>query len=271
MIDHALKYAAQGFAVFPCWPRTKKPATRRGFYEATTNPAALRRWFSGVQQYNIAVRTGMASHCWILDVDDPASLENVVAKYGPLPLTRQSQASRGVHYWWRTDVPVFCGNSRIAAGLDVKGDGGFIMVPPSVHPNGSIYRWLNDAPLVVAPDWLLALARKRPEPNLVLERSSRKHNGPPGSYGAAALESEIKALASAPRGTRNPQLNCTSFRLHQLVAGDELSRDEVEACLIEACKANGLWADDGPRQVMATIRSGACAGLQHPRARGPRE
>jgi hypothetical protein len=89
----------------------------------------------------------------------------------------------------------------------------------------------------------------------------------PGAYGAAALRGEIAALANTAPGNRNNQLNRASFSLHQLVAGGELVAGEVEQALIDAATANGLLADDGLRQCMATIKSGGSAGLLHPRSR----
>jgi hypothetical protein len=69
-ISAALEYAALGFSVFPCRNRSKEPALARGFYSATTNPATLRRWFGGSAEYNIAIRTGVASRIMVLDIDE---------------------------------------------------------------------------------------------------------------------------------------------------------------------------------------------------------
>jgi putative DNA primase/helicase len=74
----------------------------------------------------------------------------------------------------------------------------------------------------------------------------------------------------ASSGLRNHELNRTSFRLHQLVAGAELHGDDVRRRLIEAATANGLIAENGLRAVRATIDSGATAGLKSPRDRGGR-
>jgi len=74
-------------------------------------------------------------------------------------------------------------------------------------------------------------------------------------------------IAAGPGG-RNSALNRASFRLHQLVAGGEIDRSECEDRLIAACRSNGLVADDGLPSVVATLRSGARAGLRHPRSRG---
>ncbi len=72
---------------------------------------------------------------------------------------------------------------------------------------------------------------------------------------------------TAPGG-RNHALNRAAFALFQLVAGGELDRDEVIEHLIDACHRNGLVKDDGLPSVVATIRSGESAGMQHPRSRG---
>jgi len=71
-ISLVLDYAALGFQVFPLKPRSKEPATRRGFYEATNNPATLRRYFGGSYPYNIGIRTGIVSGAWVFDVDGEA-------------------------------------------------------------------------------------------------------------------------------------------------------------------------------------------------------
>jgi hypothetical protein len=271
----ALDYAAAGLAVFPCSFRTKVPAgliARHGCYSATTNPETIRRWFGGSVEYNIAIRTGLASGAWVLDADDRhngfASLGELEHLHGPLPLTRQAQSANGRHWYWKATGPISNSNDgRVGPGLDVKGDGGYIMAPPSVHPDGPVYAWINDEPLAVAPDWLVRLTRKPPPPPIALPQ--RTHNGPPGAYGAAALQREIEVLAHTAPGSRNHALNRASFCLHQLVAGGELDGTDVERELLAAATANGLMVDpaDGAKSVIRTIRSGARAGLQHPRSR----
>jgi hypothetical protein len=232
----------------------------------------IRRWFGGTVRYNIAIRTGLASGAWVLDVDHRhggfASLDALEQQHGRLPPTRRCKTANGVHLWWRaTGGPIQCSESRVGEGLDVKADGGYVMAPPSVHPDGPIYAWDNDESLATAPDWLIKLTRKpAPAP---FKLPPRTHNGPPGAYGAAALQREIEALANTPKRQRNIALNKASFCLHQLVAGGELDGADVERELLAAADANGLMADpdDGPRKVLATIRSGMRAGLQHRRSR----
>jgi hypothetical protein len=69
LLQAALDYAARGFMVFPILPTSKAPACRRGFKDATTNPATIRRWWIAQPDYNIAIATGLISRVWIFDVD----------------------------------------------------------------------------------------------------------------------------------------------------------------------------------------------------------
>jgi hypothetical protein len=276
-LQAALDYAARGLPVFPCVPRDKIPATKRGFHDATTNPGTIRRWWRATDCYNIGVRTGAGSGVWILDVDGndgAASLYALEAEHGALPATPEVITARGRHLWFKYTVPISCSTGRIGPGIDVRADGGCIMAPPSIHPTGQVYAWWTDSfDLASAPNWLLELTRKKPpsisERALAHIRPPYHHTATGEAYGRAALEYEIAELASAPNGTRNHALNRATFSLFQLVAGGELARDEVLARLIEACHLNGLMADpgDGPRKVEKTIQSGAGAGAQHPRTR----
>jgi len=273
-LSAALDLAARGFAVFPCLPGTKHPAFPGGFKNATTNPATVRRWWLANSTYNIGIATGVASGVWVFDVDADAgasSLTNLEGKHGPLPDTLTSVTSEGCHLWFCYKSPIPCSaDDRIGRGLHVRGDLGYAIAPPSIHPDGPRYRWTNNRPPTVAPEWLVRLTRKPPPKPITSKIVWPSQPGRSGTYGKAALEREITALANAPPGGRNAALNKASFRLHQLVAGGELDGNEVRSRLVAAATANGLMSDpqDGPRSVQKTIASGARAGLQHPRNRG---
>ena len=269
----ALGYAAAGLAVLPLIARSKEPAIARGFHSATTNPETIRRYWR-VPDRNIGIATGALSGVWVLDIDGDdgaASLRALEAQHGKLPATWISSTGRGWHIWLRYTGPIPSSTGRIAPSLDVKADGGYVVAPPSIHPSGRAYAWVvpPEGEPAEAPGWLVTLARKRPAPS-ISERaiaSIRRPNGKPDGYGAAALDREIAALAATAPGARNAALNRASFRLFQLVAGGELDGRDVADRLVEACHRNGLVKDDGLRAVVATIRSGSRAGLQHPRSR----
>jgi Bifunctional DNA primase/polymerase, N-terminal len=278
LIDAALDYAAQGYSVFPCRPRGKEPAIARGFQAATTNPETIKRYWRQ-SECNIGIRTGAASGFWVLDIDGDqgeASLRALERNYGPLPPTREVITVRGGrHIYFRYRGPISSTASRIAPGIDSRGDGGYVLAPPSIWENGRRYTWSVDSvdEMAIAPGWLLQLARKKPAPPVqsISQQAiaTVRGSGSPGAYGQAALERECAALsAMSPNTGRNCALNLAAFRLAQLVAGNELDGGEVFDRLITSSRQNTLVAESGLRAVVATISSGFNAGLKSPRSRG---
>jgi hypothetical protein len=226
-----------------------------------------------------------ASSSSILNPDGDVGAESHRAlerQYGPLPGTLISLTGNGRHYWFRADQEIpSTGKNKIAPGIDIKAEGGYVVAPPSIHPNGKTYRWLNHVPPAPAPAWLIKLihqARTKPAPLILPPKPAlltprRTISAPSVSsaaYGNAALDHEIRGLVTASSGSRNHALNRTSFCLYQLVAGSELHATEVYHRLIEAAGTNGLIAEDGLHSVKATINSGATAGLKSPRDRNGR-
>jgi hypothetical protein len=279
-----LDYAKRGWHVFPLQPQDKIPLSRsRGFKDATTNPTTLKRWFGCGYPYNIGIRTGIASGVFVFDPDGNLGAESHRAlerQYGPLPLTLISLTGNGRHYWFRADQEIpSTGKNKVAPNIDIKAEGGYVVAPPSIHPNGKTYRWLNHVPPAPAPAWLIKLihhARTKPAPPLILPpkppllappRIISASSVSSAAYGNAALDREIRGLVLASSGARNHALNRASFVLYQLVGGQELHAGHVHHRLIEAAKANGLLGENGLRAVQATINSGATAGLRNPRGR----
>ena len=274
LLAAALAYAAQGVSVFPLWPGSKEPACRRGYKDATSNPATIRRWWLAEPQFNIGVATGIVSGVWVLDIDGADgedTLRDLSARHRSID-TLTSETARGHHLWFLTDGPIQSSAGRVGRGLDVRADGGYVVAPPSVHPDGPVYAWINAEAPAVAPAWLIELTRpapRPPTPSISQRAIARRSIGLPDAYAKAALDREIDALANTLPGTRNHALNRAAFSLFQLVAGGELDEAEVISRLIEASFTNGLVTDpnDGPASVKRTIASGRRAGMAHPRTR----
>ena len=273
LLAAALDYAARGLPVFPLVPAGKAPAVSHGFRSATTNPATIRRFWTN-PECNVAIPTGARSGFWALDVDGvegTATLRALEMKHGAIPETRTVITARGKHAWFAYPGSVPATAGRLGAGVDTRGDDGYVVVPPSIHQTGHRYVFLGDpwAPIEPAPPWLINAARTKPV-KLITERAVAAVRRPcrADAYGQAALRAEVAALAATPPGYRNDTLNRAAFNLFQLVAGGELAEAEVLTALHNACVTNGLVADDGWQSVHATIRSGRGAGLQNPRSRG---
>jgi hypothetical protein len=196
---------------------------------------------------------------------------NLEQQFGELPPTLTSVTASGCHLWFRIEQPLPSSTGRIGPGLDTRADGGYVLAPPSLHPDGPVYRWSNSRPLAIVPEWLAARAQRSTTtmtaPSVVPSASTWTRS--PGAYGRAVLDRECEAVATAPCGTRNDTLNRASFALHQLVAGGELDQGEVHHRLLDAASACGLVDDphDEPHSVERTIASGARAGLRCPRRR----
>jgi Bifunctional DNA primase/polymerase, N-terminal/Primase C terminal 1 (PriCT-1) len=159
----ALALAQKGMAVFPCQPRDKRPATANGLRDATTEPVIIKRWWRSNSDFNVAIATGTIPGIFVGDVDGvdaEAELRKLEAAHGALPPTVEAITSRGRHIYFRMPPKIDVRNSagRIAPGIDIRGTGGFVVAPPSVHPSGRRYCWsvdTADAP-ADAPDWFLA-------------------------------------------------------------------------------------------------------------------
>ena len=156
----AIAYATRGFAVFPCVPRGKVPATRHGCRDATKDLAQITAWWRENPNYNVAVATGPVSKVFVLDVDGldaEASLRKLEEQHGALPETMESITPRGRHIFFRCENGAVRNSAgAIAPGLDIRGDGGYVVLPPSIHPSGRPYVWSVDSGdhFAEAPAWL---------------------------------------------------------------------------------------------------------------------
>lgn len=186
ILNHALLYAGRfGWHVFPvhgiqadgsctcgnaaCDRQGKHPVTQHGLKQASADEGAIRALWGTRTGLNVAVRTGAESGIWVLDIDTGGedSLRALEARHGSLPLTLQHFTGNGRHLVFRHP----CGGVRIknsvrkmGAGLDVRGDGGYIVAAPSRHVSGRAYRWADlDIPIAEAPQWLLDMVIAQPD------------------------------------------------------------------------------------------------------------
>ncbi len=161
-LDAALIYARRGWPVLPiyepgqngqcscgnpaCPSPAKHPRTKHGVTEATTNESRIRSWWMRWPDANIAISTGAVGGMIVLDID-PAhggdrSLEELEIKHGKIPLTLEClTGGGGRHFYFIHPGTIVKNKIGIAPGIDVRGDGGYVVAPPSVHISGGVYRW----------------------------------------------------------------------------------------------------------------------------------
>src|ERR1051325_8948435 len=173
--EAALEYAAAGLPVFPCAhvppPKQKRPLTPRGFHDASRDPQLINRWWGQTwPDAWIGMPTGKISRRWVLDIDVKRAAENgwdSLEDLGHLPLPGSPMvhtSSGGLHvYFDAGDRELRNSAGLIGAGLDVRGCGGYVVLPSP----GSGYFWdplynFDTVPMAPAPDWLWPPKPSRP-------------------------------------------------------------------------------------------------------------
>jgi len=277
MVREALAYMARGWAVGPTWGLDpsrpsgcacpdpgcnspgKHPVTRHGCKDFSTSERLARIWWERQPSRGVALATGEPSGVWALDVDGEAgavALGELTARHGRLPDTVTSRTGGGGwHLLYRMPEARDVRNSasRVAPSVDVRGTGGYIVLPPSGHVSGRGYEWLagrgpHDLPLADAPSWLSDLVA----PPEVERTPAPMPDAPRGSrYVRAAIEAECRELARTPQGSRNDRLNVAAFNLARFITAGEADAPAVARALAHAAAQAGL----GEREIARTLES----------------
>ncbi len=263
----ALAYVSRGWRVIPCAPKGKTPLTAHGLKDATTDPGVVRRWWDRWPSANIGVATGEQSGFFVFDVDGEEgeeTLKALIEKHSAMPQTVEARTGGGGRHLFFRHPGATLRNSagKLGPGLDIRANGGYIIVPPSIHPNGKPYKWRmghspDGLPIADPPPWLLGL--------LDAGRSAGDGSAsvnPKPAYGEAVLAHELADLARASEGTRNNRLNAAAFTLGKYVAAGALPRGLVERALRAQATVIGLPV----REVENTLSSGLNAGIEECRA-----
>jgi len=275
LTKEANKLASKGYLIFPCSVETKRPVTEHGFKDATNDPDQIQQWcdqyWSYPEKYSIAMPTGEVNGFWVLDVDKKTdgmiSLSTLVETNGDIETACVSSGGGGQHKYFKysSSLPVKS-KTNLLPGIDIRGDGGYIIVPPSKHASGYSYDWLNKE-IKEPPEWLVDILKK----NNGIKKQSQYDKNPsvPGTpkeettaYGKAALENACDELRNAIEGTRNETLNKKAFSIGCLVAGTEIAEQDALQALTDAALSSGL----GRRETEKTINSGFSAGKKHPKS-----
>jgi putative DNA primase/helicase len=204
----AIALAEAGWLVFPthstnesgrcscgkpeCGSAGKHPRTLAGLKDATADLSVVAQWWTQWPDANIAVRTGSDSRVIVLDVDvkngatGDVSLAKLEKQFGALPPTRRARTwSGGWHYFFKHPGGTVKNRTGFCPGLDIRGDGGYILVAPSAI-GGQKYRWEDPGtPITDAPPWLLEIITNK------------------SSHQTANSFNPIAALDGFPEGTRN--------------------------------------------------------------------
>ena len=183
-LEAATRYVASGYRVLPIKPGEKRPPMREWTKAATTDPATVAHWWDeggAYADHGVGLALGWqdtpyGSRCvFAIDLDehDPEQSGSVawaklMAEHGdPGETVEAWTGGGGLHFLFAAETHVR--NGKLAPGVDVRGDGGQIVVAPTLHPSGQAYEWIEgrapwERELVDAPDWLIELVTEAERP-----------------------------------------------------------------------------------------------------------
>lgn len=164
MLEAALSYAKMGLAVIPL--HGKRPFFDNWVEVATSEPKTVERWWTQGPHDNIGIATGPKSKVFVFDVDPrnggKDTYEMLQEEHGAFPDTWQVvTGGGGIHLYFRYPAFSIKSVSGVYPGIDIKGDGGQVVAPPSIHPDTHApYEWDGLTPferqrIAEAPPWLL--------------------------------------------------------------------------------------------------------------------
>jgi hypothetical protein len=218
----------------------KVPATPHGYKDASRDPGQITSWWTQRPTALVATPTGAVTGLVVLDIDIKNGVHgwDALEELGALPLPETAHAhtpSGGCHVYFKAPSwSVRCSAGKLGRGLDVRGDGGSIILPA---PAGG-YWWdthlaLGTLPLSPMPDWLAdAVALPIVAP---IEAAPPAYEVPGLSrYGRGALDGAGKDIIAAPAGQQETTLNGRAYWIGQLVTSGEIPRDLAKDVLIYA-------------------------------------
>lgn len=295
MIDHALAYAARGWAIFPLRPHDKTPLIKQWQDRATTDEATIRSWWDKWPAANIGLHCG-ASGIVVIDLDGDQGIETWAQfeidhklRYSTLTSITPGKKGKGQgrHIFFKAPSGIALSNTAgtIGPNVDTRAGNGYVVLPPSYHPDhprGPRYEFENErAKIAELPQAVIDLLIPHVAPagasqplTTSTPRLSQNGNGQHATthadqsdraalaaYAARAFDDEIATLRAATEGQRNSQLNRSAFNLGTLIGAKLLDRFDVERALMSTAQAIGL----AERESEKTIASGLQDGIATPR------
>ena len=168
-LETARRYLSRGWCVLPLRSRDKRPLIAwESLQISPPSPEQVGDWFNRWPDANIGIVTGEISNLVVIDIDPAhggdASLDRLEQQHGALPATVEAlTGGGGRHFYFAHPGGMIRSRAGLAQGIDLRGDGGYIVAPPSVHPSGRPYAWAaghspEETALAALPRWILFLS-----------------------------------------------------------------------------------------------------------------
>ncbi len=246
-LQSALALARSGVACFPCLS-SKAPACPNGFKAATADSETLYSLWMKYPAPLVGVATGAVSGMDVLDIDPRHGGDTWLANnLANLPTTRTHHTrSSGLHLFFKHRAGIRNSANKVASGVDVRGDGGYILWWPA-----SGFEVQNESVLADWPEFLaskLLPPPRQPIPPMPSPQCSRP-------YVQAALTSAMQTVATAPDGSRNHTLNSEVWSLARFIPTGELGAQHIATALASAALAAGLGRQETIRTIASALRA----------------
>jgi len=248
-----------GFVVFPLVPNGKAPATKRGFKEATDDEWIWGEWVSHGKPYNVGIPTGAMNGITVIDCDsykDGGASIRLLKEAGlTFPKTVMARTGKGGWHLFYKDAGLKNTVGKIAANIDVRGDGGYVVAPGSYldevdkagkHWQG-YYEWVNhpnDVEYAELPQWVIDTINREEKvvkPVRILQPPMRDANTL-GLY---------NFLGGVQKGQRNNSLYWAACKYAEEIVDGKIPLGRAQAEMVSAASQCGL--DD--REIAATVKS----------------
>jgi hypothetical protein len=254
MTDHATaaqQLARDGLPVFPCKNQPgsdddKKPLTKRGFHDASTNPNHIGNWWWQWPDALVGVPTGRRFVVVDLDLQHQEAVDWWTANRERIPPTRVHHTrSGGLHLLFRPHSAVKCYGGKIHPHVDTRGSGGYVIWWPA---EGLEVK--NPDLLAEVPEFIVeALAPKRS----AVVGSSRRRLFPGADL--RRVQSVVGFAAAAPEGSRDTSTFWAACRLVEMIQEGAVEAGLAEALITEAAEQNGLGGDVGRKKFISAVRN----------------
>ncbi|HHY65998.1 MAG TPA: hypothetical protein GX517_02140 [Alicyclobacillus sp.] len=224
MTHLAIEYAKRGMSVIPIH-RNKIPLLDewKPYQSRAATPEQVAKWAQKYPWCNWAIVTGAINGIVVLDLDGPEAAREA-KRLGLPPGAPVVRTGKGWHIYFAHPGQPVKNAVRVFPGADIRGDGGYVAAPPSVHPSGAVYRWVKDrsifeTELPPMPDWLAELVFSHSAPASV-----------PGRPAGAGVD-ELERIAF---GVDEGERNVAAARLAGYLLSFRRMNPRVAAALMEA-------------------------------------
>ena len=219
----ALSYQKLGLSVIPIAPEDKRPLLPWEEYQTrTATEEEIRAWWAKWAEANVGVVTGVISGLVVIDLDSIEAKDKLKALLNGYDVSAvpRSRTGKGWHLFFKHPGALIPNRAGIISGLDVRGDGGYVVAPPSIHPSGKVYKW--EVPLT----------GELPELPVDLFKLISSPTGNGSESGYRERFDTARALAGVPEGQRDETL----FRLACKLRSADVPQDMAESLILEAAR-----------------------------------